>query len=61
MGAIQVWLPAWGCLLSWMRGGVAASPAGLIGGCEMAGHHLQRRWGKKLTVFTTGPFTKLDH
>jgi hypothetical protein len=24
-------------------------------------HHLQRRWGKKLTVFTTGPLTKLDH
>ena len=24
-------------------------------------HHLQRRWGKKLTVFTTGPFTKLGH
>ena len=24
-------------------------------------HHLQRRWGKKLTVFTAGPLTKLDH
>jgi len=24
-------------------------------------HHLQRRWGKKLTVFTTGPLTKLGH
>lgn len=24
-------------------------------------HHLQRRWGKKLTVFTTAPLTKLDH
>ena len=22
--------------------------------------HLQRRWGKKLTVFTTGPVTKVD-
>jgi hypothetical protein len=24
-------------------------------------HHLQRRWGKKLTVFTTGLVTKVDH
>jgi hypothetical protein len=24
-------------------------------------HHLQRRWGKKLTVFTTGSVTKVDH
>jgi hypothetical protein len=24
-------------------------------------HHLQRRWGKKLTVFTTGPDNKPDH
>jgi hypothetical protein len=24
-------------------------------------HHLQRRWGKKLTVFATGPATKVDH
>jgi hypothetical protein len=24
-------------------------------------HHLERRWGKKLTVFTTGPVTKVDH
>jgi hypothetical protein len=24
-------------------------------------HDLQRRWGKKLTVFTTGPVTKVDH
>jgi hypothetical protein len=24
-------------------------------------HHLQRRCGKKLTVFTTGPVTKVDH
>jgi hypothetical protein len=24
-------------------------------------HHLQRRWGKKLTVFTTGPGTTSDH
>jgi hypothetical protein len=23
--------------------------------------HLRRRWGKKLTVFTTGPVTKVDH
>jgi hypothetical protein len=24
-------------------------------------HHLERRWGKKLTVFTDGPVTKADH
>ena len=24
-------------------------------------HHLQRRWGKKLTVFATGPLTEGDH
>jgi hypothetical protein len=24
-------------------------------------HHLQRRWGKQLTVFTTGPDNKPDH
>ena len=24
-------------------------------------HHLQRRWGKKLTVFTTGAVAKVDH
>jgi hypothetical protein len=24
-------------------------------------HHLQRRWGRKLTVFTTGAVTKVDH
>jgi hypothetical protein len=24
-------------------------------------HHLERRWGKKLTVFTTGPVTRADH
>jgi hypothetical protein len=24
-------------------------------------HHLQRHWGKKLTVFTTSPGTTSDH
>ena len=24
-------------------------------------HHLHRRWGKKLTVVTTGSVTKVDH
>lgn len=24
-------------------------------------HHLQRRWGKQLTVFTTGSDNELDH
>ena len=24
-------------------------------------HHLERRWGKKLTVFTAGPVSTVDH
>ena len=36
---------------SWLARGLHLDPI----------HHLQRRWGKKLTVFTTGPGTTSDH